>query len=153
MPKLNKHEIALIVISLILTAVLVLYNIISVSNLSRITVNESSAANVIVSSESVSYTSGALSECSSDATEEASADNRSDSRYDETQSDLKDEYVNINTADSDELQKLPGIGSVKAEAIIEYRIENGSFRSVDDLINVKGIGEKTLEKLKPYAAV
>lgn len=56
--------------------------------------------------------------------------------------------VNINTADSTQLQTLSGIGEKKAAAIIQYREENGPFQSVDDLTEISGIGEKTLEKIK-----
>lgn len=56
--------------------------------------------------------------------------------------------ININTATAHELQGLNGIGEVKARAIIDYREQNGGFSSVDELINVKGIGEKTLEKIR-----
>lgn len=59
-----------------------------------------------------------------------------------------DGKVNINHADSAMLQTLPGIGAGKAEAIIEYRETNGPFQTVEDLMNVSGIGEKTFEKLK-----
>ncbi len=59
--------------------------------------------------------------------------------------------VNINTADTKELDELPGVGPSTAENIIEHRRHNGSFRSVDDLEEVKGIGPKTLEKIKPFA--
>ena len=61
--------------------------------------------------------------------------------------------VNINTASAKELDALPGIGEVLAQRIIDYRNANGPFQSVYDLIKVKGIGEKTLEKIKPYATV
>jgi competence protein ComEA len=56
--------------------------------------------------------------------------------------------VNINTADQEALASLTGIGPTKAEAIIKYRKANGAFKSVDDLVNVKGIGDKTFEKIK-----
>ena len=61
--------------------------------------------------------------------------------------------VNINTASKRELDALPGIGEVLAQRILDYRKANGSFQSVDELVKVKGIGEKTLEKLRPYATV
>lgn len=54
--------------------------------------------------------------------------------------------VNINTATSEELQTLSGIGPSMAQRIIEYRQANGSFQSVEDLTDVSGIGDKTLEK-------
>ena len=55
--------------------------------------------------------------------------------------------VAVNTADADELDTLPGVGEVIAQRIIEEREENGPFYYPEDLMNVKGIGEKTLEKL------
>ena len=61
--------------------------------------------------------------------------------------------VNINTATPDELAQLSGIGKVKAEAIVAYRTANGQFEAVDDLTKVSGIGDKTLEKLKPEITI
>jgi competence protein ComEA len=62
--------------------------------------------------------------------------------------------VNINTADAATLAgSLRGIGRSKAEAIVAYRSENGPFKSVDDLVNVKGIGAKTLEQLRPMISL
>ena len=58
--------------------------------------------------------------------------------------------VSINRASVSELQTLPGIGEKKALDIISYREENGGFQSLDDLKNVKGIGDRTFENLKEY---
>lgn len=59
------------------------------------------------------------------------------------------EPVNINAADATALQQINGIGPSKANAIVEYRKANGPFASVNDLAKVPGIGEKSLERLKP----
>ena len=56
--------------------------------------------------------------------------------------------VNLNKAEESELTTLPGIGPSKAKAIIQYRIEQGTFQTIDDLKKVTGIGEKTFEQLK-----
>jgi len=55
--------------------------------------------------------------------------------------------ININTASVAELEALPGIGAAKAEAIVKYREENGNFQKVEDIVLVKGIGEKLFEKI------
>ncbi|MDR0199841.1 MAG: helix-hairpin-helix domain-containing protein [Streptococcaceae bacterium] len=61
--------------------------------------------------------------------------------------------VNINTADVTQLQTLSGIGAKKAQDIIDYRTQNGLFKSVTDLTKVSGFGEKTLERLKDSITV
>ncbi len=58
------------------------------------------------------------------------------------------EAVSINDADAKMLAKLPGIGKKKAQAIVNYRDENGSFTSLEDLAKVKGIGKKVMGKLE-----
>lgn len=65
----------------------------------------------------------------------------------------KDGRININTADSELLQEIPGVGPVTAEKIIRYREENGRFAAAEDLKNVSGIGEKTFDKLKDHIRV
>ena len=61
--------------------------------------------------------------------------------------------VNINSATADELVQLPGIGPAYAARIVTYRKLNGPFASVDDLEKVKGIGEKRMERLRPFVRV
>src|SRR5579859_3420050 len=58
--------------------------------------------------------------------------------------------INLNTATSDELQQVPGIGPVIAEKILQMRKAYGPFKSVDDLRAIKGIGPKRLEKMRKY---
>jgi len=61
--------------------------------------------------------------------------------------------IDINNADEEMLTNLPGIGPRTATRITDYREQNGPFKSVDDLLNIKGIGPKVLEKIKPFATV
>lgn len=58
------------------------------------------------------------------------------------------EKINVNTADATKLQEIPGIGEKRAQDIIDYRESNGPFKHLDDLGQISGIGEKTLEKIK-----
>ena len=64
--------------------------------------------------------------------------------------DLAPASININTALQDELQKLPGIGEVMSSHIIEYRRKHGKFRSLEELMEVSGIGEKKFAKMKEF---
>jgi competence protein ComEA len=56
--------------------------------------------------------------------------------------------VNVNTATAEELVRLPGIGEAKARAILDYRKERGAFKSVEQLREVKGIGDAALERIR-----
>jgi competence protein ComEA len=69
---------------------------------------------------------------------------------DESQGSLR---VDINTADVEELDELPEVGPSTAQSIIDYRQNNGEFRTVDELEEIPGIGPTTLEKIEPFATV
>jgi competence protein ComEA len=64
-----------------------------------------------------------------------------------------EQKVKINIATVEEIQTLEGIGPSKALAIVQYREEHGNFKTVEELLNVSGIGEKTLEKLKEHIRI
>lgn len=74
----------------------------------------------------------------------------SDSLTVETTGPVEEKQINVNTADSILLQRLSGIGPVYASRIIAYRETFGDFETVDELLNIKGIGKKRLEKIKPF---
>jgi len=66
---------------------------------------------------------------------------------------LEGETININTAPAADLERLPGIGAVRAQAIVAFREANGPFSTVDGLTGVDGIGSGIVEQLRPYASV
>jgi competence protein ComEA len=61
--------------------------------------------------------------------------------------------IDLNTASVEQLTEVPGIGQTLAERIVEFRQKEGPFRSVEDLMKVRGIGEKSFEKMKPWFTV
>jgi competence protein ComEA len=61
--------------------------------------------------------------------------------------------VNVNTATPEQLQLLPGIGEARATAIVSLRKQNGGFKSLDELLEVKGIGEVMLDRLRPFLSL
>jgi competence protein ComEA len=63
------------------------------------------------------------------------------------------EKVNLNNATEDQLQTLPGVGPAMAKRIVEYRNKNGKFTKVEDILNVKGIGEKKFQRMKDRLVV
>ncbi|HFI0149078.1 TPA: helix-hairpin-helix domain-containing protein [Streptococcus suis] len=70
-----------------------------------------------------------------------------------SQEEKNTSLVNLNTATEADLQTISGIGAKRAADIIAYREANGGFKSVDDLNNVSGIGDKTMESIRPYVTV
>ncbi len=61
--------------------------------------------------------------------------------------------LNLNTATQADLEKLPGVGAATAKQILDYRQKNNGFKKVEELMNIKGIGEKSFLKLKPLVTV
>jgi competence protein ComEA len=66
---------------------------------------------------------------------------------------VADALINVNTASATELEALPGVGEVIAQAIVDYRTENGPFASVEQLLDVSGIGDATLEDIRELVTV
>lgn len=77
----------------------------------------------------------------------------SDSSYSESEKEIPTVKININTATKEELQTLPGIGDAIAGRIVEYREQNGGFRSIEEIVEVKGIGETTLDTIRKLITV
>ena len=73
---------------------------------------------------------------------------KGEAKYNETNEESDDGKISINDSDLSKLKEIPGIGDVKANAIILYREKNNGFKSIEELKNVDGIGEKTFEKIK-----
>lgn len=83
-----------------------------------------------------------------DETESSVVQNSSTSSSNGNNSDKGSTLININTADLVQLKEITGIGNIKAQSIIDYREANGGFKSLEELKNVDGIGDKTFEKIK-----
>lgn len=73
-------------------------------------------------------------------------------RIDQEQISPQKPTINLNTATIDQLTTLPGVGRKTAERIIEYRTKSGGFKKIEELMNIKGIGEKSFLKLKPLVS-
>lgn len=83
-----------------------------------------------------------------DETESSVVQNNSTYSSNGNNSDKVSTLININTADLEQLKEITGIGNIKAQSIIDYREANGGFKSLEELKNVDGIGDKTFEKIK-----
>ena len=158
-------EIILVALGLAASAALILYNVLSAPHLLDVnaatsnvtqtqTVNESAPEEIqeeiqdeIQEDKPEESAPAAASSAKSQTSSTASASKAA------VASQKSGFPININTAGIEELKQLSGIGDTKARAIVAYRDENGPFQSPEDLIKVKGIGEKTLAKLLPYITV
>ncbi len=103
------------------------------------------------SSVSISSSSNSSSSSSSSNSTSTSSSNNNTNKNSTTNNQKK--IININTATKAELTSLSGIGDAKAEDIINYRTQNGNFKSIDDIKNVKGIGDAIVAKIKDYITV
>ena len=79
--------------------------------------------------------------------------NENNENNENNNSSVSSSLININIASIEELTTLPGIGESKAQNIINYREENGYFKTIDEIKNVNGIGEATFDQLKKYITV
>ena len=68
-------------------------------------------------------------------------------------SQAQEETVNINTASVEELSLLPRVGAVVAQRIVDFREKNGRFKTLEDLMLVQGVGEKTFELIRPHISL
>lgn len=138
----KKHELYLIAIGLLVVAGMLLYDAFSLrpaQPVSAFSPTEASSVSIDGNTPTASVT----------GEQESSAPGSVPSQPSATQA-APAGLININTADKTALMTLDGIGEVKAQAILDYRAENGPFAGVNELLNVSGIGEKTLDKIRPY---
>jgi comEA protein len=66
---------------------------------------------------------------------------------------VKTEKINLNTASAEQLESLPGIGPETAKSIVEHRVKVGKFKRIEEILNIKGIGEKKFQKIKDFLVV
>ena len=138
------HERILISIAIIICALVIGYNAFFIPDISEPT--------VVYIDEDSQNTSSEMSDKDIEAAEEYEPSNLSVNSSSVSGTAASSEpgrgLVNINTASTAELESLSNIGNAYANRIIDYRNNNGNFNSIEEIMNVKGIGEKTFEKIK-----
>lgn len=157
----KKHELYLIALALVISAGLILYIALDTPEMNAVkTYRNTTAAQTAEFDYTIDYHQSETAEETAETGDKAIHSNQNATAADissvtaagtENTDSNTSEFtgiVNINTAIKEQLMTLDGIGEVKAMAIIDYRRENGNFRTVDELMEVEGIGEKTLEKIR-----
>ena len=142
------HEKILIIVALIFCAGILFYNAFFIPDISI-------PAVIYVDSNSDDISSAERSANESDSQKYSSENSSSQSNSTNTPStDTSNSKVNINTATAEELdEKLTGVGPAIAKRIVDYRNSVGKFNSIEEIMNVSGIGEKTFEKFKDIICV
>ncbi len=134
--------ILIMVVSTVITLVVTMPNLAGVERV--IYENEESAQTTTVTSIHETVT-----ESNAKVTQETTKITTTYTKATETRKDL----ININTATKDELMSIPGIGEVYADRILAFREENGKFETLNELTNIKGIGEQRLKKWSAYLSI
>lgn len=145
---MRKQEQVLSVIALLLLTGVILYHVLSSPLRYDVTVEEEVTTETVVATTAVSFSA----ETSSAPAEEPSSLTTAPVTTAAPGIDATGR-VNLNTASLEDLKTLPGIGDSKAQAILEDRMENGPFSSIEDLTRVSGIGEKTFQNLRDMITV
>lgn len=154
MVRLSRTEAAVLAAGLLLAAALILYHAFDAQPLDPV-IETFPASGTAAAAEPASDSSATRRTPQETSRPEApqQRETRAESSKAAASGQQRSGPVNLNTATREELMTLSGIGEVKADAIIAYRTENGVFQSVEQLLEVSGIGEKTLEKLRAQVYV
>ena len=142
----SKNELLLIALALFVMACVAVCSLFSQPSLKAVEVDGTISQ---IEQTKTEFTNSGSEIKQSDSTDTYSANEPEP----QTEVDAPKEIININTASVSELMTLDGIGEVKAQAIIDYREEHGGFLTTQEITSVKGIGEKTFEKIKDKICV
>ena len=149
----KKHELYLIAVALLISAGLILYIALDTPEMKAVIIPESTTASATMDMNEIITFSNSETATDTSAVTATESVTTAAANNTETKAPQPTGLININTATKEQLMTLNGIGEVKAAAIIDYRRENGKFKSIEELDNVKGIGPKIIEKIRAYITV